>query len=256
MKISLHIHSEYSMDAKQTVASIIEESRKLGIDAVAITDHNTVAGSRAASLLHPDPIIIVIGAEFSTDKGHILALFIDEKIEQSCNKPGDVFDFDDLVAKVRAQGGLLFLAHPLQSSAVRDPSFIAALDGYELINARLGSSFKARKAKALGEALQAAFPDKLRIGGSDAHTSSELGSVYMTSGRADAKEALLDIDSIVYRPSSMTKIRFGNIVNNKGKSLKFYVRQLIMMVLGLPYDLRNKIKGDSHEVVRVCEKSQ
>jgi predicted metal-dependent phosphoesterase TrpH len=49
MKISLHIHSEYSADARQTVKSIIEESGRLGYDAIAVTDHNTVAGSHAAA---------------------------------------------------------------------------------------------------------------------------------------------------------------------------------------------------------------
>ena len=137
MKISLHIHSEYSVDARQTVQSIVSESKRLGYDAIAITDHNTVAGSLAAAALPQDAVKIIPGAEFSTEKGHILALFIDEQIEKSVRRDGAVYFFDDLVAKVRAQDGLLFLAHPLQSEALYDPAFIADLDGYELVNGRI-----------------------------------------------------------------------------------------------------------------------
>ena len=153
MKISIHIHSEYSSDSKQTVASIIEESRRLGYDAIAITDHNTVAGSLAALDMKPDDIRVIVGAEFSTEKGHILALFIDDTVEKSCpvknSRFGAVYDFDALTEKVRAQGGLLFLAHPLHSEAPRDHLLLRASRS-ELINGRVGSGHTGKKQVQLG----------------------------------------------------------------------------------------------------------
>ncbi|NLA87168.1 MAG: PHP domain-containing protein, partial [Clostridiales bacterium] len=166
MKISIHIHSEYSSDSKLPIAAIIEESRKLGYDAIAITDHNTVAGSMAARDMLRDDISVITGAEFSTEKGHILALFIDDTIEKSCrmndSRPGRTYDFNGLVSKVRDQGGLLFLAHPIQSLAPQDHSFIKQLDGYERINGRINSSHKDKKADRLSRILEAAYPDKIR----------------------------------------------------------------------------------------------
>lgn len=260
MKISIHIHSEYSPDSKQTVSSIIEESRKRGYDAIAVTDHNTVAGSIAAQKIKPENMHVIPGAEFSTDKGHILALFIDETIEKNCPMSGNGFgmayDFNALVAKVREQGGLLFLAHPLQSTAPRDHSFIAHLDGYELINGRINSSHYNAKAERLSKVLEAAYPEKARIGGSDAHIGAEIKSVYMTSGSDDLKEALLHIDSICFRKLSMAKIRFHNIQNHRKKSLKYHIRQSAAMLYGLLYDLSNKIKGDTYEVIRVRKENQ
>ena len=257
MKISIHIHSEYSADAQQTVRLIIDESKTLGYDAIAITDHNTVAGSMAARDLSPAEMEVIIGAEFSTEKGHILALFIDDTIEKSCRMNdhgyGREYDFGELVTKVRGQGGLLFLAHPLQSSAVQDHSFIERLDGYELINARINSSHMCIKANQLSRVLKANYPDKIQIGGSDAHTKSELKSVYMTSSAADLKQALQNSDSIHFRKSSMTKIRYNNMRNHQNKRLKYRIRQTAAMLFGLLYDLGTKIKGDTYEVIRVRE---
>lgn len=268
MKISIHIHSEYSSDSKQPVASIIEECLRLGYDAIAITDHNTIAGSLAAQRIKPDAMGVIIGAEFSTDKGHILALFIDETVEKSCRKcdvgghgvngrreSGRVFELDDLIAKVRGQGGLLFLAHPLESAAVDDPSFIAKLDGYERINGRINSGFKDKRANALSQALKVRFPDKILIGGSDAHTKAELKSVYLTADSNDPKEVIKRPDAIHFRKSSMAKIRWHMMRSHKSRPVKFYVKQLAAMLFGLLYDAGNKIRGDSNEIIRVREES-
>jgi predicted metal-dependent phosphoesterase TrpH len=260
MKISVHIHSEYSSDSKQPVASIIEESRRLGYDAIVITDHNTVAGSLAAQEMKPAGISVIAGAEFSTDKGHILSFFIDETIEKSCRMcdfgSGRAYDFDDLVSKVRGQGGLLFLAHPLESKATEDPSFIADLDGYELINGRINSGHKSKRAQILSEYLKKRFPGKVLIGGSDAHTKHEIKSVCMTSDSTDLKEALLNTDCIFFEKSSVAKIRFSNMKNHPKRRLKYYVKQSAAMLLGLFFDLGSKLKGNSYEVIRVREKTQ
>ena len=80
MICDLHIHSIYS-DGTSTPCEIIEKSIKLGISAIALTDHNTVDGlpffEEAALGKNID---IVLGAEFSVDYNgkelHLLGLFI------------------------------------------------------------------------------------------------------------------------------------------------------------------------------------
>ena len=260
MKISIHIHSEYSSDSRQPVSSVIEESRRLGYDAIAITDHNTAAGSLAALEMKPDELSVITGAEFSTDKGHILALFIDDSIEKSCRKipigSGIAYEFNDLVSTVRELGGLLFLAHPLESKATVDPSFIACLDGYERINGRISSGLKSKRADELSRTLKARFPDKVLIGGSDAHTQHEIASVYMTSDSSDLREALLNADKICFKRSSMAKIRFHNMKNHHKRRPAYVVRQTAAMLLGLLHDLGSAMKGNSYEVIRVREESR
>ena len=80
MYCDLHAHSNFS-DGSYTPAQLLEEAQRLGLTAVALTDHNTVAGL-------PDFVAAgqgccveaVPGCEFSTDyrdvELHILGLFI------------------------------------------------------------------------------------------------------------------------------------------------------------------------------------
>lgn len=48
MIIDPHIHSTYSGDSTASVKDIIKHSRKIGLDAIAIADHNSLKGSEVA----------------------------------------------------------------------------------------------------------------------------------------------------------------------------------------------------------------
>ena len=76
----LHTHSVYS-DGTLTPAELVAEAKKIGLSAVALTDHNTVAGlPEFVSAAENSGVMAVPGVEFSTDYGntelHILALFL------------------------------------------------------------------------------------------------------------------------------------------------------------------------------------
>ena len=76
----LHTHSVYS-DGTFTPAELVSEARKIGLSAIALTDHNTVAGlPEFVSAAENSGVMAVPGVEFSTDYGdtevHILALFV------------------------------------------------------------------------------------------------------------------------------------------------------------------------------------
>lgn len=78
----LHTHSVFS-DGTYTPAQLLEEAQKIGLSAIALTDHNTVAGLpdflKAAG---GKKVEAVPGVEFSTDyegtELHILALYLKE----------------------------------------------------------------------------------------------------------------------------------------------------------------------------------
>ena len=83
MSVDLHIHSTHS-DGTYSSAEIIAEAKRLGLSAVALTDHNTVSGlpnflteARAADLT------AIPGTELSTvyekKEIHLLGLFIPEQ---------------------------------------------------------------------------------------------------------------------------------------------------------------------------------
>lgn len=86
--IDLHVHSNAS-DGTLTPAEVVSLAASLSLSAIALTDHDTVAGvaeAQAAALVMSDasnPLRIIPGAEISAAyKGrdiHILGLFLDTK---------------------------------------------------------------------------------------------------------------------------------------------------------------------------------
>jgi predicted metal-dependent phosphoesterase TrpH len=84
MRIDLHSHSNVS-DGLDSPAELVQKMSVAGIDAFALTDHDTLAGLGAARAEGERlGIQLVSGAEISAesqgeDDIHILALFVDEK---------------------------------------------------------------------------------------------------------------------------------------------------------------------------------
>ena len=80
MNCDLHNHSIYS-DGTFTPEQLVKEAERLGLSAIALTDHNTVMGlDRFFDCGKNSSVRLVGGIEFSTDyKGtelHILGLFV------------------------------------------------------------------------------------------------------------------------------------------------------------------------------------
>ncbi len=79
----LHTHSVFS-DGTYTPTRLVEEAERIGLSAVALTDHNTVDGlPEFLSAARGKEIEAIPGAEFSVDfdgkELHLLALFIKEQ---------------------------------------------------------------------------------------------------------------------------------------------------------------------------------
>ncbi len=121
----LHTHSVYS-DGTWTPVQLVEEAQQLGLGAIALTDHNTVAGlPEFLSAAEGRGVEAVPGIEFSTDYRdldvHILGLFIqpehyktitdlladvqrrkdesNRELAENLARAGFVFDYDALKAK-------------------------------------------------------------------------------------------------------------------------------------------------------------
>lgn len=92
----LHTHSHYS-DGTVSPGELIRLGEQAGLGAVALCDHNTVAGlPEFVAAGKASPVEAVPGIEFSTDYGdtelHIIMLFV---------KPRDYDTITDLVAQAR-----------------------------------------------------------------------------------------------------------------------------------------------------------
>jgi predicted metal-dependent phosphoesterase TrpH len=86
-KTDLHLHTTAS-DGSDTPAALIDRAREKGIEVIAITDHDTIAGSVEALSLSADGIKIITGIEFSCRYGgesdfdcHILGYGFDPEAE-------------------------------------------------------------------------------------------------------------------------------------------------------------------------------
>jgi predicted metal-dependent phosphoesterase TrpH len=189
MVIDFHIHSKYSFDCFLEPAKIIELARQNGLDGLAITDHDTMAGVDEFRSLAPD-LYIITGQEISTKDGDILGLFLKTEIK-NCEVA------QEAIAEIRAQGGLAVLAHPFKwPFLMRSPELLKNFDCIEVFNARnnIPSPFLENfLAKRAVSGLKLAC-----IAGSDTHEGFELGNAYtifdFSSAQADdeaIKKAIL-----------------------------------------------------------------
>jgi predicted metal-dependent phosphoesterase TrpH len=158
MKGVFHIHTNYSFDTLMTPARIVNRAKSLGLDFVAISDHDTMKGALEASALEIMPIII--GAEYFTEKGDIIGLFLTKEITSRKS--------DEVIAEIRNQGGIVVLPHPCREHKL-DPELLSAVDIMEVFNSKCS-------VKENNEALELAKEyKKLEIAGSDAHFLGNIG---------------------------------------------------------------------------------
>ena len=168
VRIDPHVHSEGSYDSSEPVEVILEQAAEVGLDAVAITDHDTIAESRRAADLAADYGLVGIpGVEVSTERGHLLALGIDE-----LPPVGD--SLGSTVETIRENGGAAVVPHPFQRSrhGIRK-RHLSDCDALEVYNAWLFTGYRNRRARRF-----AARHDYPGVAGSDAHSANWVGRAY------------------------------------------------------------------------------
>lgn len=173
----LHMHTHHS-DGEDSPGDVLEWAERIGLDVIAITDHDVIDGALIAAELadgREDGPQVIVGEEVSSRDGHILGLFIDRLIP-----PG--MTASETVAAIHEQGGLAIAAHPYWRTTSFDHKgrlfglgdLIAELDfdAVEVINGGFTPSMIGanRRAGWVAEAL-----GRTPVGGSDAHVKHALG---------------------------------------------------------------------------------
>ncbi len=103
-----HIHSNRSNDGFMNPRTIIKSCKKLGMNMIAITDHDTMEGFNIARGPAKElGIELVPGMEITTSSGHLIALNIGEPIG-----PGS---WESVIDSIRSQGALVVMPHPYRS---------------------------------------------------------------------------------------------------------------------------------------------
>jgi len=182
--VELHTHTSYSPDCLVTPERLIAACRRKGIDRIAITDHNAIAGAFATRQVAPD--LVIIGEEIKTDCGEIIAYFLSELVPSG-------LPVREAIARVRGQGGVVGVSHPCDRyrreamGAKRLLPVIDLVDALEVFNARCLHPADNACARTIAQEY-----GKLMFAGSDAHTAFELGRATVRMLPFDSPQAFLD----------------------------------------------------------------
>jgi predicted metal-dependent phosphoesterase TrpH/glycosyltransferase involved in cell wall biosynthesis len=196
--VDLHMHTDHSPDCATPVDTLLDTAKRVGLGAIAITDHNEISGALEARE-RADGIKVIVAEEVKTaDQGEVIGLFIEEKIPRGMT-------LQDTIAEIRRQGGLVYVPHPFdRMHAVPDYEHlldvVEEIDAMEVFNPRVAfSAFNEEAAR---------FAAKYRIAagaGSDSHVAQGLGSVKIKmrdfDGPEEFLESLRDADIVRKRQS-------------------------------------------------------
>ena len=180
-KIDLHLHTNASYDAVITFEDL-KKAYDIGkFDAVAITDHGTIANAVAFAKRNEFPVII--GEEIETLDGDIIGLFLKKEIAEHQ-------EIWKTMLEVHAQGGLVCVPHPFDAlkSGLREEKILqilGAIDLFETHNWSYGGGILKRDPEEI-----LAFAKKHRliaIGGSDAHIPMDIGRGFLEFTNVDKK---------------------------------------------------------------------
>ena len=169
-RYDLHVHSCYSPCSNLKPKTILKIVRRLELDGIAITDHNTIKGGMAVKKENKEKgFEVIVGEEISTNRGEVIGLYLNEEIEKG-------IDFFEAIDLIKRQGGLVVIPHPFSFGVIRKSvsSLNEAkdkIDAIECFNGRCFFPWENSKAKKLAKKFDIAC-----TAGSDAHFWFELGN--------------------------------------------------------------------------------
>src|SRR5438309_11837972 len=179
-RADLHIHTRYS-DGWPSPPTVVEAATDLGLDVIAITDHDTIEGALGAveyARRRPQAPSVIVGEEVSSRDGHILGLFLEHRV-----RPG--MSARATVEAIHRQGGVAVAAHPFwrtdrqaRGSRAHGVGWEAVeldFDAIEVENSTPGFYLFNQMAHRACES--AGRPE---LGNSDAHIVDAIGRAYTT----------------------------------------------------------------------------
>ena len=196
VRLDPHVHSAASYDGHEPVELLLEYAAEIGLDAVVITDHDTMGASRrAAAIAEEYGLIGIPGVEVSTAHGHLLALGVDRM-------PPRRAAYADTIRWIHDRGGVAIVPHPFQRSRhgvrrrdvpIPDDGGTAAgesgggdptPDAIEVFNAWLFTGYRNRRARRFATSYD--FPG---VAASDAHHLQYVGRAF-TEVRIDDRASV------------------------------------------------------------------
>ena len=211
LKVDLHMHTHFSPDSDVPPERLVARCEEVGLNCIAVTDHNTVDGALAVREIAP--FTVIVAEEVASSEGEITGLFIQETIPVGLSPL-------ETVQRIKDQGGLVSVPHPfdrfrghvISRAALEEIlPYIDIVEAFNSRNSLPGDNRKAERfAREHGLVVSAV---------SDAHTTYELGRTYMEMREFDGspedfKLALADakiygkpVTPLVHVATTLTKLR-------------------------------------------------
>jgi predicted metal-dependent phosphoesterase TrpH len=164
------MHTRFSHDCLTSPEALARRCVQVGLNCIAVTDHNSIEGARAVQAIAPFQVIL--GEEIKSTAGEVTGLFLTEEIPPGLSPI-------ETARQIKAQGALVSVPHPFtgmgRSSLSEEPllEILEYVDIVEAFNARTTSA--EQNARGAAFALEHGLPTTAV---SDAHTARELGRSY------------------------------------------------------------------------------
>jgi predicted metal-dependent phosphoesterase TrpH len=184
IKADLHVHTCYSTDCLTPLERIVVRCLELGINCIAVADHNTIAG--ALKLREIAPFKIIVAEEILTPAGEIMGLFLNEAVPKGLSP-------QETISQIRSQGGLVAIPHPFgrswpwNNSILTSTEVLSQVDIIETFNSRTPFSNSIARAWQLAKE-----QGKVASAGSDAHTLREIGRSYVEMPEFNGSDEFLN----------------------------------------------------------------
>lgn len=185
-KADLHFHTWHSIDSFISPKDAVNLAVKKDIKVLAVTDHDTIEGAKAArnyATKHNLPVEIIIGEEIYTNGGHIIGLFLKERVPSFQS-------LEETLTQIKAQGGLTIVPHIMFEEdalgeyiyryqicyldLINRPELLAMIDAIEVQNFTLIEPQYFEKTHFINEK----FLQKAEVSSSDCHIKINFGHTF------------------------------------------------------------------------------
>lgn len=190
LRLDLHNHTRFSPDGVLSPRALLKRAGAVGIDCLAVTDHNCVRGAlEALAIADSDPSLprVIPGFELLTADGEIIGLYVWEDVPAGLS-------LETSADLIRQQGGVVYLPHPydlLRRGTISRSARLRAAELADIIEVVNGRSLGPRannKASRLARRL-----GKPGGAGSDAHRKAEVGMASVVVDAYPSHETLVSL---------------------------------------------------------------
>lgn len=247
IKANFHTHTNASFDGYNSYKAIYSRAKEVGLNAIAITDHDTIEGAlglkKWLSKNNKKDLEVIIGEEVTClDGTHIIGLYLKKHINSE--SPLNV------VREIKSQNGLVYFPHPARKDGIMEsdefPEIIGYGDYFEVYNGKVNKSYNE---KAIVEYQK--HKHMLPLGGSDAHYNADLTKCICYIDLTDEqsleealrKKSLGNVQIMGYQNHGSVKY-FGSYYKVKEKlNLPQFIRDIgkVLFPLYKNYKERNKV---------------